>query len=304
MLYYLEATRSFASKFSHSVLPCIIVLIFGPFIAFAGAAWCDRPTVQMLSPAIPCHYHDTDIKMRDMLARHLGAFRSAVHSLNSYYRDYEHNPPTRNPCHPYPTSFATQDGLVKQFEYLEVMTGRNLFFGNMKDGNQAPICVKFVTRYGEQAHRFLAERNLAPKLHAVKRLPGGQYLVVMDDISNDYVSLFNFIRANPNILSEHNQATRNSLSEKIRECLTELHQAGFVHGDVRNSNIMVKVVGDDDLSFSFSLVDYDSSGEIRKVRYPLDLNTRSVKRPDGAVGGGIIELDHDIEMVEYIWNDQ
>ena len=59
----------------------------------------------MLSPAIPCHYHDTDIKMRDRLVRHLGALRRA-------------------------------------------------------------------TRYCEQAHRFLAERELAPRLHGVELAKG------------------------------------------------------------------------------------------------------------------------------------
>jgi len=150
--------------------------------------------VQMLSPAIPCHYHDTDLKMRDMLVRHLGALRRAVHSLESYYHDFSGSlvSPSLNPFHPYPTSFTTQDGLVKRFKYHSSMKGRTLFFGNIDDKDGASICVKFVTRYCEQAHSFLAERGLAPRLHVVERLPGGQYMVVMDDVSNDYINLFNF----------------------------------------------------------------------------------------------------------------
>ena len=95
--------------------------------------------VQMLSPAIPCHYHDTDIKMRNMLMRHLGALRRAIHSLESYYHDVSRNlvSPSHNPFHPYPTSFTTQDGLVKRFKYLSSMRGRNLFFGNIDDDDGA-----------------------------------------------------------------------------------------------------------------------------------------------------------------------
>ncbi|KDR79311.1 hypothetical protein GALMADRAFT_1233107 [Galerina marginata CBS 339.88] len=67
ILYFLEATRILATQHLNSVLPCILVLVFGPYVAFAGAAWTDRPVVQMLSPAIPCHYHNTDIEMEGML---------------------------------------------------------------------------------------------------------------------------------------------------------------------------------------------------------------------------------------------
>ena len=190
---------------------------------------------------------------------------------------------------------------MKRFKYLSSMKGRNLFFGNIDDDDGAAICVKFVTRYCEQAHRFLAVRGLAPRLHVVKRLPGGQFMVVMDDVSDDYISLFNFIQDNPDLLSKDNEGTRNLFMQTVRDCLIQLHQAGLVHGDVRNTNIMVKKTGLDDLSFM--LVDYDSSGEIRQVRYPLDLNSSTVKRPEGATGGAVVEVGHDLEMLNYIWDD-
>jgi len=201
----------------------------------------------------------------DMLVRHLGALRRAIHSLQLYYHNFNGNivSPSHNAFHPYPTSFTTQDGLVKRFNYLSSMKGCNLFFGNIDDDDGAAICVKFVTRYCEQAHRFLAERGLAPRLHVVKRLPGGQFMVVMDDVSDDYISLFNFIQDNPDLLSKDNEGTCNLFMQMVRDCLIKLHQAGLVHEDVRNTNIMVKKTGLDDLSFL--LVDYDSGGEIRQV---------------------------------------
>ncbi|KDR71093.1 hypothetical protein GALMADRAFT_144169 [Galerina marginata CBS 339.88] len=298
-LQYLEATRNFATEHLNSVLPCIIVLIFGPYVAFAGAAWANRPVVQMLSPAIPCHYHDTDIKMEGMLVRHLGALRRAIHSLDAYYRVYSADPTPllRNPTLPYPTTFPSQDGSVKRFKYLSQMEDRNLFFGSMDDGIR--ICIKFVTRYCEEGHKFLAAKGFAPKLHAVVRLPGGLYMVVMDDASQDYVSLFNLLQRNPDLLLEEHLHTRNFISEQIRQCLQQFHQAGFVHGDIRDANIMVKPLewGDG----PFLIVDYDSCGGIKQVRYPLYLNTVSVKRPEGAIGGAVIEVEHDLEMLEYIW---
>ena len=191
---------------------------------------------------------------------------------------------------------------MKRFKYLSSMKGRNLFFGNIDDDDGAAICVKFVTRYCEQAHSFLAKRGFAPRLHAIERLPGGQFMVVMDDVSDYYISLFNFIQDNPILLSKDNEGTRELFLQKVRNSLIQLHQAGLVHGDVRNTNIMVlKAIGLDD--HSFLLVDYDSGGEIRQVRYPLDLNSSTVKRPEGATGGAVVEVEHDLEMLNYVWDN-
>ena len=320
ILYYLEGTRKFASQHRNSVLPCIIVLIFGalsfldpsfiyliysgPYIAFAGAAWTDRPTIQMLSSAIPCHYQDTDIKMESMLVRHLGALRRAMRSLDTYYQEYSANPslPLRNPTHPYPTTFTSRDGSVIRFIYHSQMKGRNrnLFFGRMDGPDGTAICIKFVTRYCEEGHELLAAKGFAPKLHAVERLPGGLYMVVMDDVSVEYVSLSDLIQDNLDLLLEEHLGARNSLSDKIRQCLRQLHQAGFVHGDIRDTNIMVKRGGFND-GF-FLVVDYDSGGKIKQVRYPLTLNTISVQRPEGATGGAIIEVEHDLKMLDHIWD--
>ncbi|KAJ3499972.1 hypothetical protein NLJ89_g9993 [Agrocybe chaxingu] len=304
ILYFLEATRKLATQHLNSVLPCMIVLIFGPYVAFAGAAWTDRPTVQMLSPAIPCHYQDTDIKMEGMLVRHLGALRRAIHALDTYYQEYSANPsfPLRNPTHPYPTSFTSWDGSAKRFIYLFHMKGRNLFFGRMDDIDGTAICIKFVARYCKEGHEFLAAKGFAPKLHAVERLPGGLYMVVMDDVSEEYISLFNLIRDNPDFLSEEHLGARNCLSEKVGQCLRQFHQAGFVHGDIRDTNIMVKTLKRGGNDGSFLVVDYDSSGRIKQARYPLNLNTTSVQRPEGATGGAVVEVEHDLEMLDHIWD--
>jgi hypothetical protein len=115
--------------------------------------------------------------------RHLGALRRAMHSLDTYYQEYSTNPtlPLRNPTHPYPTSFVSRDGSVQHFTYVYHMTGRNLFFGLMDD---TAICIKFVPRYCKEGHEFLAAKGFAPKLHAFERLPGGLYMVVMDDVGD------------------------------------------------------------------------------------------------------------------------
>lgn len=226
-----------------------------------------------------------------------------ISSLETHYQKYSADPslPQRNPTHPYPTSFTTR-GSVKPFTYLFHMKGRNMFFGHMDNSEATPICIKFVTRYCEEGHEFLAANGFVPKLHAVERLPGGLYMVVMDGVSKEYVSLFNLLWDNAGLLSVGHLDARNVLSTQIRQCLRQFHQAGFVHGDICNTNILVTTLdwgGFND--GSFLLVDYDLCSKQKEVRYPFNLNTTTVRRPKGATGGAIIEAEHDLEMLDYIW---
>lgn len=124
-------------------------------------------------------------------------------------------------------------------------------------------------------------------------------MVIMDDVSEKYTNLFDTIQNKEDSFSDEQ---RSSLSEEIRRCLGEFHLAGFVHGDIRNTNIMVKRHGFDEVDGSFLLVDYDFCGKAQEVRYPFDLNTTSVWRPEEATGGAIIEAKHDLQMLDWIWN--
>ena len=173
---------------------------------------------QMLSlpshAIIPCHYQDTDIKMESMLICHVGTLQRTMHSLDTYYQEYSTNPtlPLHNLTHPYPTSFVSRVGSVQRFTYVYHMTGRSLFFSNM---DNTAICIKFVPHYCKEGHDFLAVKGFAPKLHAFERLMGGLYMVVMDDVGDEYVSLFNLIQDNPCLLSEEHLSSRNLLSKKV-----------------------------------------------------------------------------------------
>ena len=80
--------------------------------------------------------------------------------------------------------------------------------------------------------------------------------------------------------------------------------AGFTFSwCIRDTNIMVKTLSQSGFNdWSFRVVDYDSCGEMKQVRYPLNLNTTSVWQLEGATGGTIIEAEHDMEMLDHIWD--
>ena len=247
--------------------------------------------------AIPCNYHKSNIEMRDMLLRHLGAFRNASRSLERYYRELNStdsaDPSRFNPTYPYPTSF-TSGSTMQTFRYLSELESEHnfVFFGDL-DSTHQQLCIKFTHQYGEDVHRFCAAKGHAPKLYAVQRLPGGFYMVVMADIGEEYIDLHNFVNNDQEIRLS---AAYAELRENIRSFLEEMHQAGWVHGDLRATNVMVKKSG---LDGSFLFIDFDWSGKNQEVVYPSFLNTTDVRRPGGADDGESILSSHDIEMLSY-----
>ena len=157
------------------------------------------------------------------------------------------------------------------------MNEKLVFFG--KQGDQE-ICIKFATSYSKEAHEILAKRGVAPALHGVERLPGGWTMVVMDRIGKEYVPL------------------RKKASEKIRKSLLNhlkaLHSAGFVHGDVRNANVMQRGDGKE----GCLLLYYDWAGRIGEVRYPMNVNEgMDLWRPE-VQDGVLIKARYNIDMAE------
>ena len=71
----------------------------------------------------------------------------------------------------------------------------------------------------------------------------------------------------------------------------------FVHGDVRDVNIMVRKDG----KLEFMLVDFDWSGIIGEARYPININKVDLWRPEDVSDGQLIKSDHDILMLDHIF---
>jgi serine/threonine protein kinase len=71
----------------------------------------------------------------------------------------------------------------------------------------------------------------------------------------------------------------SSHREEIAAKLASLHQGSYVHGDIRNANVMVK----EDGSLGIRLVDFDWSGKVGEVRYPMSIYRGArLWRPGGA----------------------
>ena len=89
-----------------------------------------------------------------------------------------------------------------------------------------------------------------------------------------------------------------SFEIEVREKVNCLHQEGFVHGDIRTTNVMVDKNG----SPGIMLVDFDWAGVIGEAQYPMNVNNETIKRPYGAYDNELILAQHDIMMIDFMFS--
>ena len=81
----------------------------------------------------------------------------------------------------------------------------------------------------------------------------------------------------------------------VHEAVKFLHQKQFVHGDIRCPNIIIED-GDGEEDNRVRLLDFDWSGSVGEVRYPLHLS-KEITWPKGVEDYMLILPDHDLQMV-------
>ena len=265
--------------------------IVGAHIGFAGAVWTDRPHLQVLSPVLPLFYHATDVNMRMSAARYFGAAKKAILALRHYY-EHElealdtldpHNRPT--PTFPHPNQYISLlDSTSHTFKYAAFLDEDKLVFRG-RDGYD-DICIKFVRRYSKDVHLKCSSLGFAPTLRGFQLIPGGWYMVIMDYVGDTCQEL-------------DDSPVKAPFLTEVREKVVSLHQAGYVHGDIRTTNIMVKKNGGPGIF----LIDFDWAGVIGEARYPMNVNREGITRPDGVCDGELIIADHDMKMVDIMFKD-
>ncbi|KAG1841079.1 hypothetical protein C8R48DRAFT_556815, partial [Suillus tomentosus] len=69
------------------------------------------------------------------------------------------------------------------------------------------------------------------------------------------------------------------------------HNDGYVHGNLRDTNFVVR----DDKHFM--LLNFDWAGPIQKTHYPMYVNRKDIQRPDSVWDGQKIVAEHDLDML-------
>jgi hypothetical protein len=121
----------------------------GANIDFPAAVWSTRPNVQVLSPALPLFCHRTDTRMRAMAARHFGALRNALRSLEQCHDiELSNKAPLTRPIpnleFPYPLSYTCiNTSSIRHFRYLSHVDDSKLLFSAETAANEK-ICIKYT----------------------------------------------------------------------------------------------------------------------------------------------------------------
>jgi len=150
-------------------------------------------------------------------------------------------------------------------------------FMESESGERHHVAVKFANSYCKAAHVLLAKNSFAPHLRYCEKVESvGMHVAIMDFVAT------------------HDKEPKD-LAKKVREAVSILHKAGFVHGDLRKPNVLFTEEGE------IKIIDFDWCGKEGEVRYPLDINENgSIKWAGGVRCGGEIKRGHDQEMFEHL----
>ena len=272
-------------------LPCILISIDGPSLGIATAINSNMitvdtyPCILTFASSFHCIQRFTSI---------LEALRKAVHNLEQYYRAVPHIEPIQRQ-YPYFNSFSYNGRLVR-FEYKERVAAYSHMFivdveaavgAAVRDTVELPprLLVKFAPQYGEEAHRAMMESGIVPKLYACENLAGGWKGVAMAYVGDRFKMYFELETEDP-----------PAVKPILERAVSKIHEMGFVHGDLRGPNILCRKAPK---GMKVFIIDWDMSGRVGEVTYPLMLNPRVARHPD-AKPGMRIQKEHDQYMLHNI----
>ena len=253
-----------APMFFVAAIGCHCLQVFGA--AWNGDSVCIDP---LCSPVSLIFVPRDPTMLVTKTARVLAALASGVAGLKDYYSRTEKE---RMACNKGP---YIGDCNSSRLVFLNEMKERPWLFEARLDNRE--VVVKFG-QYGEDVHRFLADRFLAPRLHMCQRLSGGWYAIVMDKVQGTPIH------------SSVEEPVMKSLEDAVRT----LHENGYVHGDLHPPNILV-------VGKSVCILDFDLSGKEGTVRYPKSFNvTKSGRWHPDVKNGSLITKEHDLHLLKQI----
>jgi hypothetical protein len=267
----------------------------GCIIDFSSAIWDDHnPVVQKIYGATASFdWHYTCEEAHLHAARLLAAYEKAFTKIIKFWES-----PTADfadPSFPDIREYVSLDSSVsRRLKYVgrfNPNSAKLLFIAHdmppdNADQNAEPersVLVKFTKRYGMKLHQFCAGKGFAPALYGCSPIGAGWCIVVMEYLGETYRPL-----------NEVGSGVVKNLT-KFSSNIQEMNSAGWVHGDVREPNVLCNAQGD------LQLIDFDWGGlEEEQLTYPGDLNVEDIYREKTAVRGGVLRTTHDVHMLKVI----
>lgn len=199
------------------------------------------------------------------------ALRQSIDDLKAYYEMLETLPVIPGHVHPrfcpsVSSFFDTRTECVVKFTYITPLEldPRCVTFKAVRQDTQETIVVKFVRRYGKEAHEWMAERGHAPRLIQFETLGSDHHdmnAVVMDYVVGHTLQTLYPDKLLPDVRSG------------VKGALEVLNSGGFVFGDPRKPNVML-ADGLDPIASRIRFIDFDWAGkEGLDLRYPFHISS-------------------------------
>ncbi|CAG8679160.1 8481_t:CDS:2, partial [Ambispora gerdemannii] len=279
--YYLVfcAEKKEHSSYHVTNFPCFLIVISGPYFSVSGAVFADVAIVDPLTPVFPLIWQKYDEAMMVSIAKTFRALKISLRLLDQYYANVDEliqdEPQTVHPVHPsFPEVIIDAKSYMVQ---IDSQVSTNLLWEVTLLNEQGPHFTAYVKavqkhRYSLDTHKLLAEVGYAPEVYTTSIIPGNWILVYMKCLNNH--SILN------NITSNLDDQKRSSLRKKIKGIVEYLHNLGYVHGDLREGNILVHQLEGNE--FDVKLIDFEWSGKVGSACYSPFMNRKTIQWPDGA----------------------
>ncbi|KAI1785619.1 hypothetical protein LXA43DRAFT_120791 [Ganoderma leucocontextum] len=280
-----------------SICPCLIILAAGPMLQINAVYLTDyvylTPMAHLLLQLVPGTTDAYDTK----LARQLQVVRNTVQMLAQSYAE-NHTGAHRGPGYLFPAPCVTPEtgaawtpgggfeGFSLNFkddyfttEFRAVFRGEIIIRAGPPppphqhaapapaSPSRVPVYIKFAPQYGEEVHNLLYKHGFAPQLRWCGRVCGGPIMVVMDEMKGSTIQAS---------LANHELVTDADL-KPVDDALSLLGERGFVHGDLRPSNVILQPMPDG--SKKAYIINFDCAGKAGEARYPYGPYWRVLRWP-------------------------
>ncbi|PFH47559.1 hypothetical protein AMATHDRAFT_50201 [Amanita thiersii Skay4041] len=246
-----------------SRFPCIIMVDIGSCLGFYGCLWTEeRLLVEPLTPLYGLTLHWRDESGRQVIALTLDAFLEAIprqsRPLNAPLGE------TILVHTKQAMKMEDESGCQVNFTYFGQLGNTELvFLAACDDEELGNICIKFTRRsfshHCGPFRRSLGLSTMQPELSF---------------------------------------SSQDAITTRVLEIVQILHLHGFVHGDIRSSDVMLSSDALKQDYIKIHVINFDLAGRIGQAVYPMGATTKTFRRPKKALDGG---PGHDIEMVHALW---
>ncbi|CAG8573295.1 10635_t:CDS:2, partial [Scutellospora calospora] len=258
--YYLVFCNKQANSSSNSPssyvtnLLCFLVTIAEPYFSVFSTILADIAIIDSLILVFPLIWQKHD-KMILSISR---IFRALKKSLKILYQDYN-QVGNLVQTHSKDPSFLSFPNIIINNECYNIEIDCKIddyllwvvtFYNEQRLPKPKRACVKIVQKDKHllNTHQLLVEARYASKVLTSLIIPENWLMVYMKYLE-DYLTLNYFASINE----------QNHLRKKIKEIVRYLHDAGHIHGDLHEGNILVCQLTNN--NFDVKLIDFEWSRE-------------------------------------------